>query len=194
MLHRPRRSARPATMVVLAAALLGPAPLSGQGDAEAEAVAPPSVEASRTDAFVLRQSVTLPGSPDSVWSVVTGDIEPWWDHHVTEDPHRFYIEPEPGGCFCEIFDESGDGVQHARVTFARRGDRLILEGPLGLMGNALHMVTTYRLEARGDSTRLSVEIHGAGEVREGWPETIARVWRHFLHERLKPYMEGRLEG
>lgn len=185
--------------VMLALALAGAvvflparAPVAAQEE-EGEMPPPPvTVQPSRTDAFVITRTVALPASPDSVWRVITGDIEPWWDHHVSDDPHRFYIEPKPGGCFCEIFDESGDGVQHATVTFARRGETLMFEGPLGLLGNALHMVTTYQLEAQGDSTRLLVEIHGAGEVREGWPQAIGRVWRHFLEERLKPYIEGEL--
>lgn len=152
----------------------------------------PGVRPSDTGAFVIERSVTLPGTTGEIWRVVTGDISAWWDHHVSEDPHRFYIEPKPGGCFCEIFDESGDGVAHATVTLARRPTTLRFVGPLGLMGNALHMVTTYRLESRGDSTRLQVEIHGSGEVREGWPEAVDGAWTHFLEERLEPYVEGDL--
>lgn len=175
--------------VVVVGPLLAAGPLAAQ-----EADTSSTVRPSETGAFVIERSVTLPGSPGEIWEVVTGDISPWWDHHVSERPYRFYIEPEPGGCFCEIFDESGDGVVHATVTFAHRPETLRFEGPLGLMGNALHMVTTYRLEARGDSTRLRVEIHGAGEMRDGWPEAIDGVWHHFLVERLKPYVEGDLDG
>lgn len=183
---------------VLALALAGsmtlvPAGAPSAAQEEGEIPEPPvAVQPSRSGAFVVTRTVTLAASPDSVWGVITGDIEPWWDHHVSDDPHRFYIEPKPGGCFCEIFDESGDGVRHATVTFARKGETLMFEGPLGLMGNALHMVTTYQLEARGDSTRLFVEIHGAGEVRDGWPQAIAQAWQHFLEERLAPYIAGEL--
>lgn len=162
--------ARPcvATVVAVAAALvLTAARVAAQEGGAADTA---TVRASPTGAFVIERSVVLPASPDSVWAVVTGDI---------------------GGCFCEIFDPSGDGVRHAVVTYADRGERLRFEGPLGFMGNALHLVTTYTLEARGDSTRLAVEIHGAGEVRDGWPEAISRVWRHFLEDRLAPYVAGR---
>lgn len=185
----PRARPRVATAVAVAAALvLTAAPVAAQEGGAAETA---TVRASPTGAFVIERSVVLPAPPDSVWAVVTGDIGGWWDHHVSEEPHRFYIEPEVGGCFCEIFDPSGDGVRHAVVTYADRGERLRFEGPLGLMGNALHLVTTYTLEARGDSTRLAVEIHGAGEVRDGWPEAVSRVWKHFLEDRLAPYVAGR---
>ncbi len=192
---RERQRPRSAILVLTLGLLVGlGAPADGQEPETSSEESPPTVRSSPTGAFVITRSVTVAASPDSVWNVVTGDIGGWWDHHVSEEPHRFYVEPSVGGCFCEIFDESGDGVRHAVVTFVKRGETLRFEGPLGFMGNALHMVTTYTLEARGDSTRLSVEIHGAGEVRDGWPEAISGVWRHFLEDRLEPYVAGRLEG
>lgn len=179
-------------LLVSMGAFVAASPVVAQEEGEAPEPPIPYRE-SRSGAFVLTRTVTLPASPDSVWSVITGDLLPWWDHHASEHPRRLYLEPELGGCFCEIFDEEGNGVRHAEVTYVRRGETIVFEGPLGLMGNALHMVTTYQLEAEGDSTRMLVEIHGAGEVREGWPAAIGRAWSHFLEERLKPYMEGRLE-
>ncbi|WP_289053080.1 hypothetical protein [Carboxylicivirga marina] len=64
-----------------------------------------------------------------------------------------------------------------------------MEGPLGLAGHALTLVTTYHLSTVNDSTHLKVEVHGAGEFKEEWPEVIENVWKHFIIERFKPYWE-----
>jgi hypothetical protein len=108
-----------------------------------------------------------------------------------ERPARFYIDPRPGGGFYEIFDETGDGVLHATVIYAHRGKLLRLDGPLGLSGRAVKIVWTLGFEPAGnDSTALTLSVHGSGEIEKGVPETVEQVWRHFLFERFKPYIES----
>lgn len=142
--------------------------------------------------FIIRGEFA--GTPEEVFAAATGDITPWWDHTMSGNPLKMYVEPRPGGAFMEIFNEEGDGVRHAVVTGVQRNRMLRYEGPLGLAGHALHMVTTWTFEPLGeDRTTVSVEVHGAGEVREGWPEVIARTWKHFLLERFQPYMAGELD-
>ncbi|OGB63866.1 MAG: hypothetical protein A2Y94_06435 [Caldithrix sp. RBG_13_44_9] len=145
----------------------------------------------QTGAFEVTHQLTLPGSPEKIFDTVTGDISGWWDHSFSEKPRKFYIEPRPGGGFFEIFDEAGNGVKHAEVIFAGRGKILRFDGPLGLSGHAVKVVTTYTFEsATGDSTLLKVTVNAAGEMEAGWAETVDRVWYHFLFEKLKPYVEG----
>jgi len=142
-------------------------------------------------AFSFAVETVVPGQPDEVYDAAFGDVTGWWDHSMSESPHAMYIEPKPGGAFMEIFDESGDGARHAVVTFAKRGEKLRFEGPLGLAGNALFMVTTWTFsDADEGHTLVNVEIKGAGAVEPRWPVVIASTWRHFLAERLKPYLEG----
>lgn len=141
--------------------------------------------------FDFAVEVVVPGQPVDVYDATFGDVTGWWDHSMSDDPHALYIEPKPGGAFMEIFDESGDGVRHAVVTYAKRGEKLRFEGPLGLAGNALHMVTTWTFsDADEGHTLIYVEVKGAGAVEPRWPLVIASTWRHFLGERLKPYLEG----
>jgi len=144
-------------------------------------------------AFEFSFERTVPGTPRATWDALTGDISGWWDHSVSGSPYRLYIEPRPGGGFYEIFDDSGDGVRHAVVTAAARGVMLRMEGPLGLAGPAVSMVATYDLSEvglEGASTLLKVTVRAAGEMREGWPETVERVWHHFIDERFVPFMEA----
>lgn len=140
--------------------------------------------------FKFRDQVTLPGSTVEIYDAITGDISGWWDHSFSENPYKFYIEAKPGGGFYEIFDESGDGVKHAEVTYAKRGEILRFEGPLGLSGKAVQMVTTYYFESVGaDSALLSYEVHGSGELDDKTPKIVEGVWKHFIFERFVPYIQ-----
>lgn len=142
-------------------------------------------------AFSFEQKVRLPGPPDVIFGAITGDIGGWWDHSFAERPKKFYLEPKVGGCFCEYFDDAGNGVRHAVVTYVDRPKMLRFEGPLGLAGNAIAMVCTYTFEPLGtDSTTLTLQVQAAGHVEPQWPDVVAKVWNHFLVERFKPYVEA----
>jgi hypothetical protein len=145
-------------------------------------------DTSRTFSFEMH--FTYPGDPVFVYNHLTGDISEWWDHSFTENPHKLYIEARPGGGFYEIFDESGDGARHATVIYAERGEMLRMEGPLGLSGQALTLVCTYSLKATDDnSTRLTLQVNGAGDFAAETPEIVKQVWEHFLWEQFQPYIE-----
>jgi hypothetical protein len=142
------------------------------------------------DVFSFDKEVQLPGTPDVIFDAVTGDISGWWDHSFSDNPKKFYIEAKPGGGFWEIFDDEGNGVLHARVIYCDRGKLLRFDGPLGLSGKAIKVVTTYEFEPVGtDSTLFKVSLHAAGEVDEGIPAIVENVWDHFIFEQLKPYIE-----
>ena len=173
---------RPTAVLVIAATALPAAALAQE---------PATIERPEVGAFAFEHTLLLPGSPDELYDVITGDISGWWDHSLSGDPARYYVEPWPGGRFMEVFDDgSRDGAIHATVTVARRPDLLRLEGPLGLTGYAVRGVYTYRLEAAGDSTRLTLTARMAGEMADGWPAAVERAWRHFLFEGLEPYVEA----
>ncbi len=140
--------------------------------------------------FSVELSVTVPGSPEEVYDAFTGDISPWWDHHHSEKPVKFVIEPRPGGHFLELFNEAGNGVVHADVTWAERGKKLVFVGPLGLHGKAVHQVHTFTFEAVEDGTKLSASVRGQGEVDDELRGVLARVWKHFLIEQFASYVRS----
>ena len=144
-------------------------------------------------AFRVEHELRLPGSPMVIYDAITGDISGWWDHSFSGSPLQFYIEPKPGGGFYEIFDESGDGVLHARVIAAERGKLLRFDGPLGLSGRAIKVVCSYDLSPVGsDSTRLKVTVNMSGSIEEEVAKIVDQVWHHFVFEQFKPYIiEGR---
>ena len=140
-------------------------------------------------AFSFTVEMLIDSDVPTVWDAATGDISGWWDHSMSPQPHAMYVEAKPGGAFMEIFDENGDGVRHAVVTYVKQHEILRYEGPLGLAGHALHMVTTWSfVNEEGGGTRVVVEVHAAGEVHGGWPEVIEKTWGHFLGQ-LKTYVE-----
>jgi uncharacterized protein YndB with AHSA1/START domain len=143
------------------------------------------------DVFSFNKEVTLPRTPEIIFDAITGDISGWWDHSFSDNPKKFFIEPKPGGGFWEIFDDEGNGVLHATVIYADRGKVLRFDGPLGLSGKAIQIVTTYEFEpVKTDSTLLKVSIHASGEVDEGVPALVESVWEHFIFEQFKPYIEA----
>jgi len=143
------------------------------------------------DVFSFEKEVTLPGTPDTIYDAVTGDISGWWDHSFSEHPLELYIEPYAGGGFWEIFDDQGNGVLHATVIYADRGKILRFSGPLGLSGKAINIVATYEFEPVGEySTLFKLSVHAAGEVDEGVPALVESVWEHFIFERFEPYIES----
>ena len=144
----------------------------------------------RYDIFDFEKQVTLPGSPSLIFDAATGDISGWWDHSFSENPKKLFIEIKPGGGFWEIFDDEGNGVLHATVIYCKRPELIRFDGPLGLSGKAVQIVTTYDFSAAGnDSTLLKVSVHGFGEMEEGLPQIVEKVWEHFIFERFKPYVE-----
>jgi hypothetical protein len=144
--------------------------------------------------FVVELSTVVDATPEEAWEAFTGDVSGWWDHSFSGAPHRLYIEPRPGGGFYEIFDESGDGALHATVTMAKRAQELQFRGALGFAAQGINLQMAHRVlfEAADGGTRVSVTVRGVGEVPEGSPPIVQRVWHHFLVERFQPYVEGTL--
>ncbi len=140
--------------------------------------------------YTIEQEVLLPVSPGTAFDIMTGDITPWWDHSMSENPQAMYIEPSPGGSFMEIFDDNGNGVRHAVVTYADRGKLLRFEGPLGLSGRAITMVTTWEFAVIESGTRVSCTCNISGQIDDEWAAAVQGVWYHFLVEQLLPYVES----
>ena len=177
------------------ALLLLPAALSAQAS-DTTVVSPTlSLVSVPSSVFIVQRELRVAGTPEQVYDAMTRDLREWWDHRFSENPARFEIEARPGGAFVEIFDEAGNGVQHATVIYARRGERLRFDGPLGLTGAAVQMVHSFDYEAIGaDSTLVKFTLRGTGDVTPELAQVVDQVWHHFLVVRLEPYLAGRYGG
>ena len=143
------------------------------------------------DIFAFAKEVILPGTPEQIFNAATGDISGWWDHSFSETPKKLFIEVKPGGGFWEIFDDEGNGALHATVIYCEKPKMIRFDGPLGLSGRAVQIVTTYEFSESGkDSTLMKVSVHGSGELEPDLPALVEKVWEHFIFERFKPYIES----
>lgn len=143
------------------------------------------------DIFVFAKEVILPGTQEQIFNAATGDISGWWDHSFSETPKKLFIEAKPGGGFWEIFDDEGNGALHATVIYCEKPKMIKFDGPLGLSGRAVQIVTTYEFSESGkDSTLMKVSVHGSGELEPDLPALVEKVWEHFIFERFKPYIES----
>lgn len=143
------------------------------------------------DIFAFAKEVILPGTPEQIFNAATGDISDWWDHSFSETPKKLFIEAKPGGGFWEIFDDEGNGALHATVIYCEKPKIIRFDGPLGLSGKAVQIVTTYEFSESGkDSTLMKVSVHGSGELEPDLPALVEKVWEHFIFERFKPYIES----
>ncbi len=182
--HARRRPAALRLAVLLAGLVLL---VAGPGTAHAE------VRSIPTASFEFDLAVEVPGSPEEVFDLFTGDIRPWWDHHFSENPRKLTIEPKPGGRFYEVFDDAGNGAEHARVIYAVRGETLRMDGPLGFSGHAVQIVCSLDFEAReGGRTAIKLTVRGAGQFEAEQGAIVEAVWKHFLIEQFKPYAESKL--
>jgi hypothetical protein len=41
-----------------------------------------------------------------------------------------------------------------------------------------------------NSTLMKISVHGAGEVEDGTPAIVEKVWEHLIFERFKPHIEN----
>ena len=154
-------------------------------------VAAATVKSIPSGAFSFELPVMLPGAPAEIFDAATGDISGWWDHSFSKHPKAFYLEPKAGGHFMELFDDAGNGAQHATVIYCERPKATRFVGPPGLSGRAVEMVFTYSFEAVGaDSTRMMLTAQCAGAIDEATAGIVENVWKHFLIERFKPYVEA----
>jgi len=172
-------------------------------DDAAPAPAEPRLLETRAFEFDLR--TPMPADRQTLWNALTGDVSGWWDHHFSETPAKLVVFPRPGGAFWEHFDADGaTGAEHAEVIYAMPPERLVMTGPFGFSGNAVKMVVTYELEAvadedlAGDLDRtgsiLTVTVSVSGVYKDGWDRAARDVWRHFIEERLKGYLEAGCRG
>lgn len=134
--------------------------------------------------------VNYPVPPDTLFTIMTGDISGWWDHNVSGDPAEFYIDASPGGAFMEIYPDERGWIRHAVVTGVENGTFLRFEGPLGLAGRAFQMTTTWTFEQVPDGTKLIATINMMGQLDEQLANIVKQVWEHFLVEQLQPYVEN----
>jgi hypothetical protein len=127
--------------------------------------------------FITGAELDVPGkTPLDVWQVLIAPAK-WWNpvHSYSGDPANMYLDPQAGGCFCELLpkpkgapeDLRRGSVEHMRVIAAMPPKLLRLSGALGpLQGEALVGTLTVTLKPLPDGgTHLTWSYVVGGYMR-----------------------------
>lgn len=115
--------------------------------------------------FKITHEVTVAASPATVWRAL-GRVGRWWDpeHTWSGEARNMRIVMAAGECFCERWQ--GNSVEHARVVWAQRDQRLRLVGALGpLQEWGVSGVMEFVLEAGPEGTRIRFSYLVSGDAR-----------------------------
>jgi hypothetical protein len=90
--------------------------------------------------FSVLHAADVLAKPEDVWKRLLAPKD-WWNpaHSWSGSAEGFYIDPQAGGCFCELFQEKDKGgkivtkgsVEHMRVIFSQPAKVLRMRGSLG---------------------------------------------------------------
>ncbi|MCP2677975.1 SRPBCC domain-containing protein [Maricaulaceae bacterium NA33B04] len=151
-----------------------------------------SIEPYEPQAFRAQVVVLIEAPIEEVFDAATGDVTGWWDHSFSLNPAEMVIEPVFGGRFYErLYADRNDGALHATVIYVDAPTKLTMNGPLGLSGRAVDLVSAWTLsEPELGGTEFTVDLSMAGEVDSDLASAVAGVWDHFIRERLKVYIEA----
>lgn len=151
--------------------------------------------------FSTLHAADVLAKPEDVWKRLLL-IKDWWNpaHSWSGSTEGFYIDPQAGGCFCEIFQEKDkDGkivpkgsVEHMRVIFAQPAKVLRMQGGLGpLQAEAATGTLTVAMEPlkNGAGTRISFSYVVGGYMRFKTSEiapAVDNVLREQFERMIKP--------
>ena len=131
----------------------------------AASAATAAVEGASPTGFKVTHEVTVAASPATVWRTL-GRVGRWWDpeHTWSGEARNMRIVLAAGECFCERWQ--GNSVEHARVVWAQRDQRLRLVGALGpLQEWGVSGVMEFVLEAGPEGPRIRLSYHVSGDAR-----------------------------
>ncbi|MFT5352819.1 MAG: DNA-binding transcriptional ArsR family regulator/uncharacterized protein YndB with AHSA1 [Polyangiales bacterium] len=136
--------------------------------------------------FHIVQEITYAAPTEKVWGAITGDIAKWWGFHVGPDDSDISLDGRVGGLFIERWGD-GEGELYGTVTHLRKGQKMTLEGSMGLRGPGVSKYS-FELEECDAGTKLTLNhyCHGTrdadseGRYREGWEELLTKNLKKWL--------------
>jgi uncharacterized protein YndB with AHSA1/START domain len=135
--------------------------------------APARAEVVATSAagFTVRVVTEIAAPPQKVYEALVKP-EHWWrsDHTLSGKAGNLTLDATAGGCFCEALPDSGT-VKHQEVVLAAPGKQLVMRGALGpFAATAVTDAFSFKLDADGDKTKVTVTFTAAGYLAEGFDD------------------------
>lgn len=117
----------------------------------------------------ILHEVLIAAEPLRLWEALTSEVDAWWSHSFSEQPHAIVLEARIGGRFFEQFDADGNGALYGTVNFCLPGKQLSFSGVMGMQGPVINHCT-FKLEEAEGGTRLKVSQQILGMVP---PDVVA---------------------
>lgn len=115
--------------------------------------------------FRITHEVSTAAAPEQVWKAL-GRIGRWWDpeHTWSGDARNMQIELKAGGCFCETWRDQS--VEHTRVIWAHRNNRLRMLGAFGpLQEWGVTGVAEFVIKASDSGSTIRFSYNVSGDAR-----------------------------
>jgi hypothetical protein len=121
--------------------------------------------------FQVVQSRESSASATAAYRAMTEQVDEWWskDHSWSGDANNFYMNMEPGGCFCEKLP--GGGVaQHLGLLFFKPGEQLVFDGALGpLLTMPVNGRMVWTIDQMDAGSRITFTYHVTGHPSANLP-------------------------
>ena len=136
----------------------------------------------------IEHKVDLTVPPDQAWNAFE-QIGSWWsdEHTYSGKAANMRLALSLGACFCEIFEETGGGIEHLRVVYAEPGKRAVLTGSLGpLLYEATSAVMDLKVAPAPGGSRVTMNYRASGFYK-GNAAAMAPLVDKVLGEQLERY-------
>jgi hypothetical protein len=146
------------------------------------------VVSSSPTGFEVRESVQLVVPPGDAWDAFE-QVGSWWNpaHTYSGKAANMRMALSVGACLCEMFEQTGGGVEHLRVVYADPGKRAILTGSLGpLLNEATTGVMDLTVERTAAGSRVTMSYRVSGFYKGG-ADKLAPLVDQVLGDQMKRY-------
>jgi len=143
---------------------------------------------SSPNGFEIRESVQLVIPPDQAWDAFE-QVGSWWNpaHTYSGKAANMRIALSLGACLCEMFEQTGGGIEHLRVVYAEPNKRAILTGSLGpLLYEATSGVMDLTVERTAAGSRVTMNYRASGFYKGG-ADKLAPLVDQVLADQMKRY-------
>jgi DNA-binding transcriptional ArsR family regulator len=155
---------------------------------------PAKLPASMSDEHIyIEQSLVIEAESSRVFEAFTIDIDAWWAPRVSSGS-KIRLEPFVNGRLYEAFNEFGQGVLYATITYIKQDQELRLRGTLELIEQIEKKCIADShvrivLESGDNNTVICLSHRVACSSNEATRISIDSHWHVLLEQRLKPFVE-----
>ena len=129
-----------------------------------------NVESTGTNGFIVANTVEVAAPASQAWDALVSNVDQWWPKDHSWWNGTFTIEPQAGGCFCEV--SGARSAEHLRVSFVDPEQRLVMTGGLGpLQSMGMYGALDWQFtQPSPEQTTITLRYHVQGFSENGYAE------------------------